>query len=240
MHENAYQRLLEKGYVSWDRLKSPDELFKHEINLALSTDLDKFFPNSKDKKSLDLGTGAGTVALYLAQKGFDSTGYDISDTAIQMASSNAQKLNLKAKFLVKDINECKTNELFHLVVDSSFLHCVVEDQDRSNCYQFINDSLQTDGYFFLHTMVQSEDMSEMLAAKHLLLENDVLWSTGPDSWEMDWQIIQGQKVFPHRRILSHENLEGEIQKHGFRIIKNKLMDQGKKPKTYTAWIEILK
>jgi len=236
MHDDAYKSLQSNGYVSWDRIKNVEELFEHQINLILKRSLRNYFSNTTGKKSLDLGTGTGTVALFLAKEGFNSTGYDISGTAISMASENASKLGLQASFKVKDINEVKTNETFDLIVDSSFLHCIVPDEERSNCYRFVRNNLAEEGLFFIHTMIQSSDMSEMLAADHVLLENDILWSTGKDSWDMDWKEVSGKRVFPHRRILSLERLEKEIHDNGFDIIESSSKENGKHPLTYTAWL----
>lgn len=237
MHDDAYKSLKNNGYVSWDRERRVEDLFEHQINLTLKANLRSYFSNTTDKKSLDLGTGTGTVALFLAKEGFNSTGYDISETAISMASENALKLGLEASFEVKDINQAKTNERFDLVVDSSFLHCIVPDKERSNCYRFVRRNLAEEGLFFIHTMIQSSDMTQMLAADHLLLEDDVVWSTGKDSWDMEWKEVGGKRVFPHRRVLSLEALEKEILDNGFDILEANLIENGKNPLIYSAWLK---
>jgi 2-polyprenyl-3-methyl-5-hydroxy-6-metoxy-1,4-benzoquinol methylase len=238
MHDDAYKALQSNGYVSWDRKRNAEELFEHDINIALKRNLLTFFPETKNKKSLDLGTGTGTVALFLSKEGFNSTGYDISETAISMASKNALELGLRANFQVKDINEAEDSDSFDLIVDSSFLHCIVPDNERSNCYRFVKNNLNEDGLFFVHTMIKSADMSQMLSAEHIFLENEVLWSTGKDSWDMDWKDVCGKRVFPHRRILSLSNLEKEIKRNGFEIIESHSKENGKNPLTYTAWLRI--
>ena len=87
-------------------------------------------------------------------------------------------------------------------------------------------------------MVQSKDMSEILSPKHLFLEDDVLWSTGKDSWDMDWQEIQGNKVFPHRKIMTVENLEKEIKEYGLEIVKNEVHESEGNTSTYIAWLKV--
>jgi cyclopropane fatty-acyl-phospholipid synthase-like methyltransferase len=236
MHDDAYKSLQSSGYVSWDRERNAKDLFEHDINVALKLNLSTYFPSPCGKKSLDLGTGTGTVALFLSKEGFDSTGYDISETAISMASKNTSKLKLKAEFIVKDINKDVGRDCFDLIVDSSFLHCIVLDEDRSNCYNFVRNNLAEDGLFFIHTMIKSNDMSEMLSRDHLILEDETLWSTGKDSWDMDWKEVQGQRVFPHRRIMSVYNLEKEIRCNGFDIVDSSTKDNGENPLTYTAWL----
>jgi SAM-dependent methyltransferase len=46
-------------------------------------------------KALDIGCGAGTITLYLASRGIDSLGLDISEKAINEATKSAKKINLK-------------------------------------------------------------------------------------------------------------------------------------------------
>src|SRR4051812_28143321 len=45
--------------------------------------------------ALDLGTGPGTQAIQLAQRGFDVTATDLSDAAIRLASARAEAHGLK-------------------------------------------------------------------------------------------------------------------------------------------------
>jgi len=54
-------------------------------------------------KALDLGCGAGNYAIYLATRGFEVTGVDISPAAVKLAKVNARRKNVKAKFLVADL-----------------------------------------------------------------------------------------------------------------------------------------
>jgi len=49
---------------------------------------------------IDLGCGAGNYAIYLAHKGFNVTGVDISPTAIKFPKENAKKKKSSAIFLL--------------------------------------------------------------------------------------------------------------------------------------------
>lgn len=54
-------------------------------------------------KTIDLGCGAGNYAIYLAEKGFDVTGVDISQRAIEIARRNAKKRGVECEFRVADV-----------------------------------------------------------------------------------------------------------------------------------------
>src|SRR3972149_11348435 len=56
----------------------------------------------KKGKALDLCCGAGTNTVYLAEKGFEVTGMDISPTAIEYAKKKAEKTKLKREFGIED------------------------------------------------------------------------------------------------------------------------------------------
>jgi cyclopropane fatty-acyl-phospholipid synthase-like methyltransferase len=57
----------------------------------------------KPCRAIDLGCGAGNHAVYLAGRGFEVTGVDISPTAIKIAKENAQRKGVNCNFLVTDV-----------------------------------------------------------------------------------------------------------------------------------------
>lgn len=59
----------------------------------------------KSCRAIDLGCGAGNHAVYLAGRGFEVTGVDISPTAIKIAKENAQRKGVNCNFLVTDVVE---------------------------------------------------------------------------------------------------------------------------------------
>ena len=57
----------------------------------------------KPRKTIVLGCGTGTNAIYLAEQGFEVTGVDISPTAIELAKKNAQMRGVNCTFVSADI-----------------------------------------------------------------------------------------------------------------------------------------
>ena len=55
--------------------------------------------------ALDIAMGQGRNALMLAQRGWDVTGIDISDFAVDTANAQAQKLSLKLNATVADLRK---------------------------------------------------------------------------------------------------------------------------------------
>lgn len=230
MHNHVYEKLAENGKVSWDGVTDPSELFNHDINLSLSKRIDKYFPTKSGKSVIDLGCGTGTASLYLARLGFEVYGVDISQKAIEIANENKKNLGLSAKFEVHDLTTLKKTSS-DLVVDSSLLHCLVDDRDRKKFYNLCSNMA------FIHTMIESDDMSSILDKEHFTLKDTILWSKGPEDWDMDWHTINGQKVFKHRKILSKESIFSEIKENGFEILEFDITPQEKNPSILTSWIK---
>lgn len=69
-------------------------------------------------RAIDLGCGVGREAIYLAQRGFEVTGVDISPTAIGMAEQAAAEAGVDADFFVDDLTGLtKVSGMYDLIVD---------------------------------------------------------------------------------------------------------------------------
>ncbi len=58
-------------------------------------------------RALDLGCGAGASAIYLAQHGFDVTGVDYAQAAIEKARSRARDAGVQVEFIVDDLTNLR-------------------------------------------------------------------------------------------------------------------------------------
>lgn len=77
----------------------------------------------KPCKAVDLGCGAGNYAIYLATRGFDMTGIDISPAAIEIARENARKKGVSCTFIVADlVGELNVKDAFDFAYDWEVLH----------------------------------------------------------------------------------------------------------------------
>jgi|SRR5262245_57865241 len=76
----------------WNRiLTAPEPLF----NTAPNAFLVAMTKGLKPGRSLDVGMGQGRNAIYLAQQGWDSVGFDPADRAVAAAQEQARKLGVK-------------------------------------------------------------------------------------------------------------------------------------------------
>ena len=58
----------------------------------------------KPCKAIDIGCGEGFYSIYLASKGFDVLGIDLSERAIQYAKENADRYEMTIRFVAMDLN----------------------------------------------------------------------------------------------------------------------------------------
>lgn len=81
-------------------------------------------------KAIDLGCGAGNYAVYLASRGFEVTGADISPTAIKIAKENARRKNVNCNFLVADVVQDldKLHQTWQFAYGWGLLHHILPEQ----------------------------------------------------------------------------------------------------------------
>ena len=99
---------------------------------------------------LDAACGAGRHSIRLAQKGFNVTGFDLSETLLEIAIKNAIEKNIKINFQHADLRTFQSHVKFDLVVNlfTSFGYFNSDEENflfAENAYNMINDN----GYYVL-------------------------------------------------------------------------------------------
>jgi SAM-dependent methyltransferase len=97
-----------------------------------------------DKGSvIDVGCGVGTIDFYLANKGFEVLGIDVSKRAIKLALSSKEKLGLSSvQFVECPIERCTSYDLFDYFICSEVLEHL---NDPLSVLQSICDRLHPGG-----------------------------------------------------------------------------------------------
>ena len=72
-------------------------------------------PPSTDKRVLDIGCGEGKDAVYMAQKGYDVTAFDLTENGIRKTVALANKRNTNINAYVDDINTFSTDGKFDII-----------------------------------------------------------------------------------------------------------------------------
>src|SRR5438445_7935432 len=114
-------------FPDWDALYRQDVKTMPWYNEKLDADLENEIRQRKITKGrfLDLGTGPGTQAIQLGKMGFDVTGTDLSENAIQ----KARKLDGKINFMVDDILDSRLEKnSFDYILDRGCFHVLSNDK----------------------------------------------------------------------------------------------------------------
>ncbi len=85
----------------------------------------------KPCRTIDLGCGTGENAIYLAQRGFDVTGVDYAEAAIDKARVRAKDSGVQVNFIVDDLTNLQhVGGLFDFLVDYGTLDDLVPMRAR--------------------------------------------------------------------------------------------------------------
>ncbi|MFH1292075.1 MAG: class I SAM-dependent methyltransferase [bacterium] len=107
---------------------------------------------------LDLGSGTGRNANYLAELGNKVIGLEISHTAINLAKSLAKKMNVKVDYKFHNIGSGYPfdNEMFDLVLDITSSNSL----NKQECGIYLSEThrvLKKNGYFFFKGLCKDGD-----------------------------------------------------------------------------------
>ena len=99
-------------------------------------------------RALDLGTGPGTQALGLAERGFDVTATDVSPAAVNAARERARAAGVAVSFIVDDVTNSRVEGTFQLVLDRGCFHVLAPDA-RAGYVATLGRLVASGGLFFL-------------------------------------------------------------------------------------------
>jgi SAM-dependent methyltransferase len=85
----------------WNKILVSKKTFNTRYNSLLNSAISSLKPG----KALDVAMGEGRNSLLLSQKGWDVTGFDIADVAMDTAKARAQKQNLKINAVLSSKND---------------------------------------------------------------------------------------------------------------------------------------
>ncbi|MDR0654417.1 MAG: class I SAM-dependent methyltransferase [Synergistaceae bacterium] len=111
---------------------------------------------------LDSGCGPGRASIFLAERGYDVTGVDISGNAIERAASKSISKNVGVRFIQTDICEWSGYDgYFDTVIDIGCFHSLSTDDERRNYVSTLHRVCKVGAVVFLRA----------LSAKNLQVKN---------------------------------------------------------------------
>jgi SAM-dependent methyltransferase len=83
-------------------------------------------------RTLEIGAGTGTNAIWLAERGFDVLGVDVSSLAVKGASAKTDGRDLRCRFATLDFLAASSPDgPFHFVFDRGCFHVFDEPEERA-------------------------------------------------------------------------------------------------------------
>ena len=98
--------------------------------------------------AVDFGCGTGNYAIYLASKGFDVTGVDLSPTAISIAKANALKIGVSCDIIACDVlgDLKQVKRTFDFAHDWELLHHLFPEH-RAQYFENVRAKLNPEGRY---------------------------------------------------------------------------------------------
>jgi ubiquinone/menaquinone biosynthesis C-methylase UbiE len=150
-YDARYRRLRAAGAQGW--AGNHGERNFARIAEALDRLQRECFPRPP-AKVLELGCGNGTSSsLWMARKGYEVHGIDISEAAIAWAKEKFAESALSGTFCQGSVCEMPffPDGWFDIVIDGSCLHCLIGN-NRSRCLGEVRRILRVEGIFIVSSM----------------------------------------------------------------------------------------
>ena len=110
-------------------------------------------PPSADKKVLDIGCGEGKDAVYMAQKGYDVTAFDLTENGIRKTVSLAEKRNVNISAYVDDINTFSTDEQFDIIYSTGTVQYLFEE-NKKGFFEKLDKITKKNGIVYINVFVE--------------------------------------------------------------------------------------
>jgi cyclopropane fatty-acyl-phospholipid synthase-like methyltransferase len=142
----------QREFPDWEKLYQDQNVESMPwFNPNLDPDLDQALTKLNlhtTSTALDLGTGPGTQAMALAQRGFQVTASDLSATAIEKAQALAKEQGLDISWKQDDILNSNLEQKFDFVFDRGCFH-VFPPERRPDYVRVVDSLIKPNGYLFL-------------------------------------------------------------------------------------------
>jgi ubiquinone/menaquinone biosynthesis C-methylase UbiE len=128
---NRQKETIQK-YWDWRSLTYPWDADKSEaVAQTWETLLGNIISGPPGRRAIDMGTGTGQFAIYLARLGFRVTGVDISEKMILKARENADRCGLDIDFQLQDAEDLLFRDRAFDVVVSRNLLWTLPDPEKA-------------------------------------------------------------------------------------------------------------
>jgi len=136
---------------------------------------------------LDVGCGAGNNAIYLASRGFDVTGVDVSAKAISIAKQKASEAEVDVTFITLDALKIGTLEKrFDTVIDFGLFHNL-GDADRRRYVRALSEVCVSKGQFLMMCVGDEAGDYPVYPKRYPpTVSQDDIRASFSEGWKIEW------------------------------------------------------
>ncbi len=192
VHEKMYIQARKNGLAGWGgdkRMAKGGELVSKFFDVGF---------NLPTGKLLELGCGEGHHSRLFAGEGYEVSGADISQTAINWAQEKADTKGILGNYFVADLTspDLKLSSKFDVVIDGTCFHCIL-GSDRGQFLANVYKALYDSGVFFVSSLCSKSDKNEIIYRlgvpyRHVGLSSDIVD-------ELENAGFQIKKIVEHER-----------------------------------------
>ena len=102
---------------------------------------------------LDIGCGEGKDAVYMAEKGYDVTAFDITENGIKKTIKLANDRGGKVNAYVDDINTFETEECFDIIYSTGTVQYLF-DENKKGFFEKLDRITNLHGIVYLNVFVE--------------------------------------------------------------------------------------
>jgi 2-polyprenyl-3-methyl-5-hydroxy-6-metoxy-1,4-benzoquinol methylase len=168
--------------TDWDEIYKNKPLEEIAWHSDIAPDyLKKLVENDRIKigKVLDVCSGAGTNSIFLAKKGFDVTGVDISPTAIEIAKQRAIENGVgnNCNFFVSDVlDNGFPQHTFDFILDRGCYHHIAQE-NKPKFIEIIFNSLKEGGHYSL-TCFSDKNVNQLSHPEKIVTKKEIYENFG--------------------------------------------------------------
>ncbi len=112
---------------------------------------------SKELKVLDIGCGEGKDAVYMAEKGFHVTAFDITESGIRKTKKLAEERGVEINAFIADINDFELDEKFDIIYSTGTIQ-YLREEEKDNFFKKIDEMTNIGGLHYFNVFVDKPFM----------------------------------------------------------------------------------
>lgn len=205
------------------------------------------------KSILDLGCGTGGHAVELAQRGYELSGVDLSESMLTIARQKAQGLKLKINYYLNDIRQLSLERSFDVVLSMfAVMGYQTSNTDLEQAIQSVHRHLDPGGLFIFdgwfgpavlaqrpaeRTKIIATDTGRVM--RHALPELDIINHIVRVTYKVihlqDDTLVDEIDEVHEMRFFFYQEVEYFLQKGGFQLLKLSPFLELDRPITENDW-----